>query len=179
MERIHTSYVVTLSDFRKAFYFGMFQRHSKVFRIATVVLIVGVLYGLGALIKLGEPNMIVLFIALAYLIYMVVMFGNAELDIRKYLKNPDNFIGETYDFTLDGNTLVFEVKNRNVHFETKVAKLACVYEISSAFLIYQDACNMHILPHSALGEDRLILRELFSHQIPKRFFSRFLNTKAN
>ena len=47
MEKIKTSYQVTVSDFRRATYFGLFQRHRTALRIMFVVLAVGVLYALG------------------------------------------------------------------------------------------------------------------------------------
>ena len=41
MKKINTSYQVTLSDFRRATYFGMFQRYRRPLQIMAVVLLVG------------------------------------------------------------------------------------------------------------------------------------------
>ena len=74
MEKISTEYQVTVSDFRRATYFGLFQRHRTALRILFVVLAVAILYVLGASMGLGVLNPLVLFIAVAYLIWGMLLF---------------------------------------------------------------------------------------------------------
>ena len=82
MERISAKYQVTVSDFRRATYFGLFQRHRMGLRIMFVVLAVAILYVMGASIGLGVMNPLVLFIAMAYLIWGILLFSGAERGIR-------------------------------------------------------------------------------------------------
>ena len=48
MEKIQVEYKVTVSDFRKASYYGLFLRHRRPLQIMFAVLIGAVLYGTGS-----------------------------------------------------------------------------------------------------------------------------------
>ena len=48
MEKIQVDYTVTVSDFRKASYYGLFLRHRRPLQIMFAVLIGAVLYGAGS-----------------------------------------------------------------------------------------------------------------------------------
>ena len=91
MKKINTSYQVTLSDFRRATYFGLFQRYRRPLQIMVVVLLVGALYCFGAYLGLGQLNPLVLFITVAYLIWGIMMFSRTERGIRRYLGTHDDF----------------------------------------------------------------------------------------
>ena len=68
MQTIHVNYSITVSDFRKATYYGLFLRHRRALQIMFLVLGVSILYAIGGALALGTVNYLVFFLALAYLI---------------------------------------------------------------------------------------------------------------
>lgn len=69
MQTIHVNYFITVSDFRKATYYGLFLRHRRALQIMFLVLGVSILYAIGGALGLGTVNYLVFFLALAYLIW--------------------------------------------------------------------------------------------------------------
>ena len=174
MKKINTSYQVSLSDFRRATYFGLFQRLRRPLQIMVVVLLVGTLYFFGACLGLGQINPLVLFITAAYLIWGIILFAGTERGVRRYLSSKDCLIGCTYQVELESNRIRVEVPQRNISFATQVNKLTCVFETSSAFLIYTSLQDVHILPHQALTpEERADLRTNFRKHLDGNFSTRF------
>ena len=174
MEKISTEYQVTVSDFRRATYFGLFQRHRTALRILFVVLAVAILYVLGASMGLGVLNPLVLFIAMAYLIWGMLLLSGAERGIRAYLKSKDSLIGCTYRVELDTHRIRLEVPERKIQVSTQVNQLTCVFELSSLFLIYTSMQDVYILPHRCMSEtQRVALRHNFRARLGANFGSRF------
>ena len=174
MDKITVEYQVTVSDFRRATYFGLFQRHRTALRIMFVVLAVAILYVLGASIGLGTINYLVLFVAGAYLIWGILLFAGAEKGIRAYLKTPDSLIGCTYRAELESHRIRLDVPERNIHVSAQVNQLTCVFELSSLFLIYTSLQDVYILPNRCLtDEQRLALRKNFRERVGQNFGSRF------
>lgn len=174
MDKISAEYQVTVSDFRRATYFGLFQCHRTPLRIMFVVLAVAILYVLGASIGLGTINPLVLFIAVGYLIWGILLFAGAERGIRTYLKRKDSLIGCTYEAELDSHRIRLEVPERDIHVSTQVNQLTCVFELSSMFLIYTSLQDVYILPHRCMRqEQRLALRRNFRARLGANFGSRF------
>ena len=66
---VHTSYTVTVSDFRRASYFGLFLRHRRPLQILFVVTAGCILYAAGGLLGFGTVNPLVFFLGGAYLIW--------------------------------------------------------------------------------------------------------------
>jgi len=175
MERIDVSYQVTLKDFRMATYFGMFQRYRNPLRIMFVVLIAaGVYYFLGTQLDLGPMNYLVFFLAAAYLLWGLVLFAGAENGIRTYLRSENSMIGCTYHATLDTHRVRMRVSERKIDISAPLSQLACVFEISTMFLIYVSAQDAYILPHRCLTEEqRIALRENFRERMGEYFNTRF------
>lgn len=174
MEKIQTEYTVTVSDFRRASYYGLFLRHRRPLQIMFVVLLAAVLYGVGSGIGLGTANPLVFFIAAAYLIWGLLLFAGTERGIRQYLRTPGNFIGCTYRATLESHRVLFEIPERNISASQQTGNLTCVFELSQLFLIYISAQDLYILPCRALSESqRASLRENFRRRLGKNFGSRF------
>jgi len=174
MEKINVEYQITVRDFREATYYGLFLRHRKALRIMCVVVIVGVLYGIAGAMGVGEINPLVLFLTAAYLIWGLVLFAGAEKGIRGYLRTKDSLIGCTYRMELETHRIRLEVPERKIRFSTQINQLACVFEISSLFLIYANLQDVFILPKRALTEDqRRALQINFREKLGDNFGSRF------
>ena len=174
MERIKAEYHITISDFRRASYYGLFLQHRRPLRIMLVVLAVAVLYGLGGSLGLGAVNYLVFFLAGAYLIWGLLLFGGLERRILRYVKSPESFLDCTYTAVIDSHRIAFEIPERGAQFSTQINKLTCVFELSQMFLIYVSTQDTYILPHRALTEDqRQALRRTFRERLGEHFASRF------
>lgn len=174
MERFQTSYTVTVSDFRQASYYGLFLRHRRPLQIMFLVLIAAVLYGVGASLGLGQVNPLVFLLAAAYLCWGLLLFAGAERDIRRYLRNPENFLDCTYRAVVESHRIQFEVPERSVRVSQRLGELTCVFELNRLFMIYVTAQDLYILPCRALTEDqRRALRQTFRQRLGDRFASRF------
>lgn len=174
MEKILTTYEITLSDFRRATYFGLFQSHRTPLRILAVVLAVAIVYTAGAAIGFGQLNPLVLFLAGAYLIWGLLLFAGAERGIRRYIAGKDCLVGCTYRAELESNRIRMEIPARGISFSVQTNKLTCVFETSDMFLIYHTLQDVHLLPHRALtDEQRLALRQNFRKHLGANFGSRF------
>lgn len=174
MEKFSVNYQVTLSDFRKATYLGMFLRNRKALRIMFAVLIAGILYALGGAIGYGKVNPLVLFLAMGYLLWGIWLFSNAEKSIRAYLKTKDTLIGCTYQVEISVQTLTIAIPERKINVSTPIKKLTCAFEFSPMFLLYTSMQNVYLLPTRALSsEQRTALRSLLRSKLGDNFGSRF------
>ncbi len=174
MDKISVEYQVTVSDFRQATYFGLFQRHRMALRIMFVVLIVAVLYVLGASIGLGTMNPLVLFIAAAYLIWGLLLFAGAEKGIKQYLRSEGSLIGCSFRAELESHRIRLEIPERKIQVTAQTNQLACVFELSSLFMIYTSMQDVYLLPNRCLtAEQRIALRKNFRERLGNNFGSRF------
>lgn len=174
MERIKAEYHITVSDFRKASYYGLFLRYRRPLQIMLVVLAGAVVYGVGGYLGLGSVNYLVFFLAGAYLIWGLLLFAGLERRILRYVKSPDSFLSNTYVATIDSHRIAFEIPERKGEFSTQIGKLTCVFELSQMFLIYVNTQETYILPHRALTEaQRQALRKNFRERLGDNFGSRF------
>ena len=174
MDKICVEYQVTVSDFRRATYYGTFLRHRTALRVMFVVLAVAVLYAIAGAVGFGTVNPLVLFLAMGYLIWGLMLFAGVEKGIRAYLRTKESFIGCTYRMELESHRIRLDIPERKIQFATPVNKLACVFEISSLFMIYTSLQDVYILPARALTEEqRVDLRKNFREKLGDNFGSRF------
>lgn len=174
MNTIEATYQITLSDFRKATYYGLFLRYQRNLSIMFFVLLIGFFYTIAAFFGLWELKMLIPFIVVAYLIWLLLLFARAESGIKKYLKAPKNTIGKQHKTTLDAKRVHIQIPECKVNTTYSIDKLACVFELKTLFLIYITMQDLYILPKRAL-EDREsgFLRENFKAQLGERFYTRF------
>ena len=111
MDRIRAEFEVTVSDFRKASYYGMFLQYRKPLRIMFVVLGVAIIYGIAGYMGAGKVNYWVFFLAVAYLIWGLLMFARTERIILQYVKRPDSFVGCQYIVTIDTHKITFKSRS--------------------------------------------------------------------
>lgn len=174
MQEIEIDYTVTLTDFRRASYYGLFLRYKKPLLIMFIVVFGGILYAIAGLSGAGTINYLVLFIAAAYLIWGIVIFSGEEKNIRKYLRSPDHLLGCRYHLIFDKNRIRITVPERGISANYAVSKLACVFEISSMFLVYPTTQETYIIPLRAMSsEQRNEMRSTFRTVLKDRFGSRF------
>ncbi len=174
MQTIHVNYSITVSDFRKATYYGLFLRHRRALQIMFLVLGVSILYAIGGALGLGTVNYLVFFLALAYLIWGIFLFAGAEKGIRQYLASPHNTLGCDYDVTIDAHHIRVCIPSHKGDSSFLITKLACVYELSSMYLLYVNTQEVYLLPKRALTAEQVSeLRALLRETIGERFGTRF------
>jgi len=174
MDRIRAEFEVTVSDFRKASYYGMFLQYRKPLRIMFVVLGVAIIYGVAGYFGMGKINYLVLFLGAAYLIWGLLMFARTERQILQYVKTPGSFIGCRYIVTIDSHKITFEIPDRKISSSTQLNKLACAFELNDLFLIYVSVQQTFILPCRALTESqRQEFRRTLRERLGDNFGSRF------
>lgn len=174
METIQAAYQITVGDFRKASYFGLFLRHRRPLRILFVVLAVGILYGLGAYYGLGRVNPLVLFITVAYLGWGLLLFAGTERNILRYLRSPETLIGCRYEVTIESHRIRTQIPQRKVNVSYQLNQLTCVFELSHLFLIYTTPQETYLLPKRSLTEEQIAaLRQTFRDRLGDNFGSRF------
>jgi len=174
MDRIRAEFEVTVSDFRKANYYGMFLRYRMPLRIMFVVLGVAIIYGIAGYLGMGKVNYLVFFLAVAYLIWGLLMFAKTERQILQYVKMPGSFVGCRYVVTIDTHKITFEIPERKVNSSTQLNKLACAFELNDLFLIYVSMQQTFILPCRALTDtQRTEFRRTLRERLGENFGTRF------
>ena len=175
MQAIDVSYTVTVSDFRKATYYGLFLRHRRALQIMFLVLGFSVLYAIGGALGLGTINYLVFFLALAYLIWGLLLFAGAEKGIKRFLASPQATLGCEYLVSIDEHHVRIRVPAKKGDVSILIKKLACAYELSSMYLLYVTTQEVYLLPKRALtAEQTAALRTLLRQTIGERFSSRFI-----
>lgn len=171
---IQIDYQVTLSDFRKATYYGLVVRYRRALLIMLIVLAVGILYAIGAAAGLGQPNYLVFFLAAAYLIWGLLLFAGAERGIKRYIKSPDSLVGCDYTAVFEEHHVCFRIPKRHINASYHTDRLACVFELSSMLLVYVSSQDVFPVPKRALSEEQLVaVRKNFRVRLGERFSSRF------
>lgn len=174
MESLRVKYQVEWKDYRMATWYAMFIRYRRPLQIMFLVVIGSLLYALAAYLGLGIPNMLVFFLAGAYLLWGLVIFVGTERKILQYMREKDNMIGCMYEVEVKGNKIRVSVPERKIDVSYELNRLACVFEISALFMIYTSPQEVYLLPKRALSEnERKTLRECFHKKLKERFSSRF------
>ena len=167
-------YQVTLGDFRKASYYGLFLRHRRPLLVLFIVLIGAFLYCLAGLLGMGRINIFVPLLAGAYLVWGLLLFAGTEKAIRACLRQENTLVGCTYRVLFEKKQVRIRVPERSIDVFLPLSKLACAFEMSAAFLLYPNPQETYIVPVRALtDEQRLALRAHFRKTLGKRFGSRF------
>ena len=174
MNTVEATYQITLSDFRKATYYGLSLRHQRSLGIMFLVLLISLFYTIAAFLGFWKLYMLIPFVAVAYLIWGLILFSGAERGIRKYLKYPNCIIGKNHKTTIDAKQVHIQIPECKVNTSYPIGKLACVFELNTLFLIYISMQNVYILPKRALKDKESdFLRKNFRTQLGKRFYTRF------
>lgn len=175
---IDVGYRVSLSDFRKAMYYGLFLRYRRPFLIMAVALFITLLYGMMHLSGFGEANYLVYFIGAAHLVWGLVLFAGTEKNIKKYLRSPDHLLGVDFFVKIDERAISVKVPDRRVSVQHRIDLLYCVFELSALFLIYTSAAEVYLLPTSALSdEEKIALRNILRARLGDKFRTRFFKEK--
>lgn len=174
MELIQAEYNITVTDFRKASYYGLFLRYRKPFLFLFIVIVGALLYELAAALGFGTANSLVFFLTAAYVVWGFVIAANTEKEIRAYLNSSGCLIGCECRMTLDAKCFRFKIPQKNVDVTYAYKMLACAFELHALFLLYTTPQDVYLLPKRALTtEQNVILRNVLKKELQKRFATRF------
>lgn len=173
MNFIDVTYQVSLSDFRKAMYYGLFLRNRRPFIIILIAVAITLLYLIAHMMHIAQMNYIVYFIGAIHMIWGISLLVGAEKSIRRYLKSPDHFLGALFHVQMDEQNILIRVPERNVNVKYRINELYCVFELSALFMIYISPAEVYLLPKKALNEElRVRLRANFKERLGNQFQSR-------
>ncbi len=179
MKRIKAAFTLTLEEFRMASNYGLFLRHRRALQILFGVLLFALVYYVGAMLGLGEPNPLVFLFAGAYLGWGLLLFAGTERDIRRYLRTPQNLIGCKFWMTIEDHCLSIEIPGREIRDTCNLHKLACCFELNALFLFYTTPQDVYILPKRVLQDEEIeALRAKLAADLKESFSSRFLLKKS-
>lgn len=169
MNKIEVSYPLTISDYRRASYYGLALRQYKTLRL--FVLLAGfALVALMSALLYGRWEKEAAALCAICLIWLLTVFAGAERDIRRYVKDPNTMIGCEYRFALESHRIQIRVPERKVNWSVKMNGLAAVFEMNGLFLIYISTQEAYILPFRVLTKEQLTeLKETFRRHLGERF----------
>ena len=169
MNKIEVSYPLTVSDYRRASYYGLALRQHKLIRPMLLLVGFALTAALSALVW-GEGAKLAAALCALWVVWLLTIFAGAERDIRRYVKHPDTMIGCEYHMTLESHRIQIRVPERKIHYSVKVNDLAAVFELSGQFLIYISTQDTYILPFRVLTrEQQEELKETFRRHLGERF----------
>lgn len=169
MNKIEVSYPLTVSDYRRASYYGLALRNHKMVRPLLLLVGFAAASAVSALLWSNTAKFAAALCALC-VIWLLSLFAGAEREIRRYVKHPETMIGCEYHVTLESHRIQIRVPERNVNYSVKINDLAAVFELSGLFMIYISTRDAYILPFRVLtNEQQEELKEVFRRHLGERF----------
>ncbi len=174
MPPLHVEFPVTLKDYRSAVYFGTMLRHRRAIQVFLVIIAAVLVYSVGGYLGIWPFFQFPLFIAFAYLVWLLVLLGQIEHGILRYSKAKDSLLGKRCIMDIGEERISVAFPQLDVKYAVAVDTLMIVFETSRFFNIYMDPLHTVLLPHTALSEaERDALRSLFDLKLRDRFDTRF------
>ena len=169
MNRIDVTYPLTISDYRRASYYGLALRQYKTLRILIILIGLAVTSVFTAAIWNKGAELAALLVCIC-VIWLLTLFSRMERGIRRYLKTPGNMIGCEYHVTLESHRIEIRVPERKVNYSVKINDLAAVFELSGLFMIYISSQDAYLLPFRVLTkEQQETLKDVFRRHLGDRF----------
>ena len=171
---IHVKFPVTLKDYRTAVYFGTMLRHRRAIQVFLVVIAAIAVFSVGGYFGIWPFIQFPLFIAFAYMVWLIVLLGQIEHGILRYSKAKDTLLGKHCIMDISEERISIAFPQLDVKYAVAVDALMIVFETSRFFNIYMDPMHTVLLPHTALSKaERDAIRSLFDLKLRDRFDTRF------
>ena len=172
MEAQEIRYRVSKKIFRQATLYAMFLRNRGTFRVGIAVVLAVAFYTILAVQGTFPLSYLPVYIAAAYLVWMLLLLGREEQRIFRYLKSDQSLLGIEYVLRFDENKLSVDIPEKKLRSTVSLTKLASAIEISSVFMLYLSAEQLYLVPSSAMTESqRSMLRGLLGSRLGARFYS--------
>mgnify|MGYP006887197103 FL=1 len=175
MEAQEIRYRVNKKVFRQASLYAMFLRNRNTFRVGIAVVLAVAFYTVLAVQGAFPLSYLPIYIAAAYLVWMLLLLGREEQRVLRYLKSDESLLGTEYVLRFDAGKLSVEIPEKKLRNTVALAKLASAIEISSVFMLCLTADQLYLVPTAAMtDEQRTALRGLLSSRLGERFYSSIL-----
>ena len=175
MEAQEIRYRVNKKVFRQASLYAMFLRNRNTFRVGIAVVLAVAFYTMLAVQGTFPLSYLPIYIAAAYLVWMLLLLGREEQRVLRYLKSDESLLGTEYVLRFDAGKLSVEIPEKKLRNTVALAKLASAIEISSVFMLCLTADQLYLVPTAAMtDEQRTALRGLLSSHLGERFYSSIL-----
>ena len=174
METQEIHYRVSKKNFRQASLYALFLRNRSLFRVGILVVLAVAFYVLLASQGVFPLDYLPVYIAAAYLIWMLVLLGREEQRVLRYIKSDASLLYTEYILRFDENKISIRVPAKGVHSAVPMTKLASAIEISSLFMLYLSADQLYLVPADARSElQRTELHAMLPRALGERFMTRF------
>lgn len=174
MGTLELRFKVSIKDYREALYYSLFMRKRNFFRAAIAVIAACFVYAVLTYNKVLVMEPILLFLAGAYLIWILFLLASTERQIARYVKSPDNLLNVDYIAKFGDRLFSFEIPERKFKVSGNLSELPAAFELTSCFLVYATAQQTFIIPVRSLPSDDIKhLRSLLSHGLGPRFYTFF------
>ena len=175
MEAQEIRYRVNKKVFRQASLYAMFLRNRNTFRVGIAVVLAVAFYTVLAVQGTFPLSYLPIYIAAAYLVWMLLLLGREEQRVLRYLKSDESLLGTEYVLRFDAGKLSVEVPEKKLRNTVALATLASALAISSVFMLCLTADQLYLVPTAAMtDEQRTALRGLLSSRLGERFYSSIL-----
>lgn len=162
------------ADFREASYYGLFLRKRLGFGMAAVAIIAFVIYAVLCINKVLPMYPVTMFIAGAYLIWIILQLAAVERTVLRYTKQKDTLIGAEYHARFQGKQFTVEIPERNYKLAGETAQFASAFEISHCFLLCLSEDQMFIVPTRDMSAaEAETMRTILARELGDRFFTLF------
>lgn len=169
MNRIDVTYPLTISDYRRASYYGLAIRQYKILRFLIILIGLSVTSIFTAVLWNRGTELAVILTCIS-VIWLLTLFSSMERGIRRYLKTPNNMIGCEYHVTLESHRIEIRVPERKVNYSVKINDLIAVFELNGLFMIYISSQDAYLLPFRVLTkEQQETLKDVFRRHLGERF----------
>ena len=178
MEAQEIRYRVSKKVFRQATLYAMFLRNRSTFRVGIAVVLAVAFYTVLAVQGIFPLSYLPIYIAAAYLVWMLLLLGREEQRIFRYLKSDESLLGTEYILRFDEDRLSVDIPEKKLRNTVALTKLASAIEISSVFMLYLSTEQLYLMPTAAMTEtQRAALRGLLSSRLGTRFYSSVMARK--
>lgn len=127
----------------------MFLRNRNTFRVGIVVVLAVAFYTVLAVQGTFPLSYLPIYIAAAYLVWMLLLLGREEQRVLRYLKSDESLLGTEYVLRFDAGKLSVEIPEKKLRNTVALAKLASAIEISSVFMLCLTADQLYLVPTAA------------------------------
>ena len=113
MEAQEIRYRVNKKVFRQASLYAMFLRNRNTFRVGIAVVLAVAFYTVLAVQGTFPLSYLPIYIAAAYLVWMLLLLGREEQRVLRYLKSDESLLGTEYVLRFDAGKLSVEIPGRS------------------------------------------------------------------
>ena len=169
MNKIETSYRLTVSDYRQACYYGLALRQYKSLRFL-LLLIGALLVSVFTMSMWPQGQQFTALLTVIVGLWLLTTFGRLEKSIYRYLKSEQNMIGCEYKVTLESHRITVRVPERKIHVSVRTNDLTAVFALTKEFMIYTSVTETYLLPYRALTTQQVArTKENFRRMLGNRY----------